>query len=133
MAFKDFEEFAAGPLELPYKGKTYVIPEISIDLGARLTVELSNPDSEFNALPIDQMWALLLGDAFEQMREDGVPVRFVARCFMTALTDFQFGRPAAEATWEAGLDPKALAEYLTRAGETDLSASTSTDEATTTP
>lgn len=134
MGFKDFTEFGAGPLELPYHGKTYTIPEVSIELGARLTVELSDPESDFNALPIEEMWRALLGDAFEQMREDKVPVRFVSRCFITALTDFQFGREAAEAAWESGLDPKALEAYLTtiRAAEAPL-ASTSTDEASTTP
>lgn len=113
MAFKDFTEFTAGPLELPYRGKVYTLPEVSIDLGARLVTELEDPTSPFAALPVEDAWALLLGDALTEMRADGCPARFVNRVFLTALADFKYGRESAEATWEAGTDPKVLAEFYT--------------------
>jgi hypothetical protein len=132
MPFKDFDAFSVGPLELPYKGKVYTLPEITIEMGLRLTQELRNPDSELMNAPVEDQWELLLGEAYVQMKKDKVPVAFVNRCVLTALADFQYGREAAEATWEAGLDPKALQAYLDSQSKPQEE-STSTDAVTSTP
>lgn len=110
MAFKDYTEFNE-PLALPYRGKVYEIPPVSARDGATLLQAL-DPDSDV-VLTRDDERRILLGGVLEQMEADGVPAAFVARCVVTALTDFQAGREVAEIVWEHGADPKAIEAWLT--------------------
>lgn len=110
--FEDFDTFSAGPLEFPYRGKTYVVPLPDFETGATLTRITSGEDTEFRSKPVQEIWKLLLGPVWDEMVTEHVPFTFIARAGLTALTDFQYGRDLAKAAWKAGGDPKALAAYL---------------------
>lgn len=56
---------------------------------------------------------VMLGDIYQQMLDDGCPLDFVNMATMTAYQDFLFGRETAEAYWNSGGDPKAVAKTMT--------------------
>lgn len=105
--FKDFNELF-DPLVLPIGGKEYRIPPVSAPAGmkfnAAINGETKMPDIEF--LPG------FLGDAYQEMLDDGVSYTAIRRAAMTALADFQTNRSAALIMWETGGDPKAMTEHL---------------------
>ncbi len=111
MPFKEWTEFAAGPLELPYRGKVYVIAQPDVETGAKITSGLGDKGALREA-DNETLWRLLLGPAFDEMKADRVPQAFVSRAFMVALTDFQIGREVAEVTWEVGSNPEAIRRRL---------------------
>lgn len=133
------------------EGKTYRVPPPNAQTGLWLSTlaelgtvaasggNLSAQDVADLTLDDDEekpFYRRVLGPAYDEMVADKVPVEFVTRAFLTALADFQTGREMAEVTWEAGLDPEAVAALLTQriqARAAQDEASSSTDEATTTP
>src|SRR5690348_8444065 len=117
MPLKAYEEFAQEPLTFPISGKSYVVPPLGFTDGIRLQRVLAGEDESLNNAPAEDGWRLVLGSAFDEMVADKVPLEAIARAGFTAMTDFQFGREQAERVWEAGLDPKALAEAVTAARE----------------
>ena len=114
MELREFTEFSDGPLVFPYKGAKYVAPEISVELGLRLN-GITNHGQE-TELESVELFKLVLGDVWDQMAEDGVPLAFATRAGMTMVADFQYGRLYAEATWETGADPKAMTEFMAARG-----------------
>lgn len=126
MGFKEYDEFTAGPMRLPIKGKVYEIPEIPYDAGLMLQkVEAGEaPD-----LAPDAQWRLLMGPAYDEMVADNIPALALERAILTCLTDYRLGRELAEQVWESGLDPEALAPK----GAPKTVASTSTAVASETP
>lgn len=134
MPFKDFDEFAAEPITLGYRGKKYTLPMPDVETGLRLTrmiAESQSEDSQFADMPIEDLWKMLLADVYDEMLADKVPHAFLTRVALTSMSDFQYGREVAEMVWEAGADPKAMQAYLNR--NSDLPDSISSDEATMTP
>ena len=131
MPLKAYEEFAQEPLAFPISGKVYVVPPLGFTDGVRLQRVLAGEDDSLNNAPAEEGWRLILGTAWDEMVADNVPIEAIARAGFTAMTDFQFGREQAERVWEAGLDPKALAEAVTAAREqlTGLTPSPSTGAA----
>lgn len=125
MAFRDITEIL-GPIALPIRGKTYTLPVLTIAQGLQLRAVLDPADDE--TLEDEAFYTLLLGDALDAMRADGVGPDVIARAAFVALADWQSGRPAAELLWETGVDPKVLTDYVTT-----LQNATSTAAATTTP
>jgi hypothetical protein len=115
MPLKAYEEFAQEPLTFPIGGKEYVTPPLGFTDGIRLQRVLAGEDESLNDAPAEEGWRLVLGTAFDEMVADKVPLEAIARAGFTAMTDFQFGREQAERVWEAGLDPKALADAVTAA------------------
>jgi len=107
---REYEEFAAGPLEFPIRGKVYTAPEVDIPTGLRLN-GIATGETEQD-LPTVDLYRLLLGPVWEQMLTDGVPLDAAMRAGLTAMNDFLYGREYAIASWEAGLDPKAATEIL---------------------
>jgi hypothetical protein len=109
---KDFTEFASGPLRLPYGGKLYEIPPVSITTGLLLRRALDPEDVQaIQALSgKDELdgYRMVLGSALDEMVADGCSWDFMDRAYLTAVTDHQRGRVIAEAVWEVGHDPKAL-------------------------
>ena len=105
MAFADYTEFI-DPLELPIRGKTYRIPAMSLETGLRLKPFLSG---EVPAGMTDaELAQLTLGDAYDEMTADSVPVDAINRSMLVALAEYQSGRAAAELIWKTGGDPKAI-------------------------
>jgi hypothetical protein len=114
MALRAYEEIAPEPLAFPIGGKLYTVPPVGYVQGLRLTEMIqTGPDGDFKESAED-VWRMVLGPAYDEMKADNVPGDALARAAFSALTDFQYGRDAAEAVWESGLDPKALSEAMTR-------------------
>lgn len=105
MPLKAFEEFTEPPLAFPVSGKTYTCAPVSYQDGLRLQ-ELVTGD--LKATPAEQ-WRMLMGGAYDEMVADNVPIKALDRACLAALVDYRMGREAAEAAWESGLTPEALA------------------------
>jgi hypothetical protein len=73
----------------------------------------------------------LLGDLYDEMVADGVPYEALVLAGQTATHDFLYGREAAEAYWNSGGDPKAVAEALPAANV--FNRSTGAESTTPTP
>lgn len=114
MPLRAYEELAPEPLTFPIGGKNYVVPPVGYREGLRITELIqSGPEAATKATEtVEDLWRMILGPAYDEMKADNVPGDALARAAFTALTDFQFGREAAEAIWESGVDPKALTERL---------------------
>jgi hypothetical protein len=114
MALRPYEELAPEPLAFPINGKVYTVPPVGYREGLRLTEMIqTGPTGKFEESAED-VWRMVLGPTYDQMKADNVPGDALARAAFTALTDFQFGRDAAEVVWESGLDPKALSEAMAK-------------------
>lgn len=107
MAFRDLTDIL-GPITLPIRGKNYTLPEISLEDGLRMHSAAANN----TALPLSDLLRIILGDAQEQMRTDGVPLATIDRALWTGVADFQNGRETAEAVWEHGVPKEILATLL---------------------
>jgi hypothetical protein len=131
MPLKAYEEFAQEPLAFPIGGKVYTVPPLGFTTGIRLQRVLAGEDDSLNDAPAEEGWRLVLGPVWDQMIADEVPMEAMVRAAFAAMTDFQFGREQAERVWEAGLDPKALAEAVMNARQTleELKQSSSTGAA----
>jgi hypothetical protein len=108
MAFRDLTDII-GPIALPIRGKTYTLPEISLEDGLRMHSAAANN----SALPLSDLIRIILGDIQQEMLDDHVPLGVIDRALWTGVADFQSGREAAEAVWEHGV-PKAVLETLLR-------------------
>lgn len=106
MALRPYED-VIGPLVIPYRGKEYPLPQISLEDGLRMHAATEGKE----ALPMGALIAIILGEALEAMTADNVPPSVIDRALWTGVTDFQQGREAAEMVWENGV-PKALLEEL---------------------
>ncbi len=127
MAFRDITEIL-GPIALPIRGKVYTLPTLTVAQGLQLRAVLDPDDDE--TLEDEAFYALLLGDALESMRADGVGPDVIARAAFVALADWQSGRPAAEILWETGVDPKVLTDYVQQLTATSTAAATTTQKLT---
>jgi hypothetical protein len=112
MALSAYESFANGPLVFPIGGKNYTLKPVTIPNGRILAGLINGTDKKLSAAPAEELWKLVLGDLWDEFIEDGVPLHAATRAGLTALAEHQYGRPSAEAAWEAGADPKALKEYI---------------------
>lgn len=124
--FEDAREFFTGPLALPIRGKTYVIPEVDIDLGLALTGILTGGKSEFDKKPVEYLYQRLLGPVWDEMKADGVPGSIIVRVGETALADFSQGRDIARMVWRYGVSPEALAAAKAATPQTQKTATPST-------
>ena len=108
MALRPYEEIV-GPLVIPARGKTYTLPTISLEDGLRMhTAAHGGAD-----LSLEDLTTIILGDARQQMLDDGVPLAVIDRALWAGIADYQQGREAAEQVWENGV-PKAVLEELTK-------------------
>jgi hypothetical protein len=114
MALSAYEKFAAEPLVFPYGGKKYVLKPVNIPNGRTLAKIIEGKDKKLSAQPAEEVWKLALGELWDEFIADDVPLSFAVRAGLTALAEIQYGRETAEAAWEAGGDPKALEEYMTK-------------------
>lgn len=127
MAFRDITEIL-GPITLPIRGNVYTLPTLTIAQGLQLRAVLDPDDDE--TLTDPEFYALLLGEAEEQMRADGVGPDVIARAAFVALADWQSGRPAAEVLWETGIDPKVLTDHMEKLNAIATAAETTTPSPT---
>lgn len=108
MALRPYEEII-GPLVIPVRGKEYTLPTISLQDGLRMHTAAHGGED----LSLEDLTTIILGDARQQMLDDGVPVSVIDRALWTGIADYQQGREHAEQVWENGV-PKAVLEELTK-------------------
>lgn len=138
MAFEDYSTFIE-PIKIPIHGKEYTMPMVGAQLGVRITlmaeqakrrmqVQMQNDQAAAEAEEVgldapepeplpeytieDATTKELLGDVYQEMIDDDVPLILVELAAQTVYHDFLFGREAAEAFWNSGGDPKATAKAL---------------------
>jgi hypothetical protein len=123
MAFRDLSEFFDPDLRLPWRGKTYVIPAVSAEVGLRCEALMALGVKAYNAAETGQEVGLsdhdrqvlddateaalyrdVLGPVFAELEADGASWPEIKRMAMTALAYFTIGEEAAVAAWEG---PKA--------------------------
>ncbi|QDG61244.1 hypothetical protein [Pseudarthrobacter sp. NIBRBAC000502771] len=108
MALRPYEEIV-GPLVIPARGKHYTLPIISLQDGLRMHAAAHGGED----LSLADLTTIILGDARQQMLDDGVPLAVIDRALWAGIADYQQGREAAEQVWENGV-PKAVLEELTK-------------------
>lgn len=131
MAFEDWESFAAGPLHLPIKGKTYVVPRMSAKAGLELAATADQPPAETDDEILESYRPLLTDDIFEQMLEDGVERQAMIRAGLTVHIDYRMSRDLAEQFWRHGTIPEALAALAAAKATTETRPKTPTAAART--
>lgn len=127
MAFGELTELFRAGLELTVKGKTYVVPPASAQLGLWCRTvtqtlgayEQATPEmreqmfrqlEKLPDLPGDEHQSMeerLLGTAYAEMLADGVEDPYVIICAWTHMTFIVRGEDAAKEFWEAGGRPEA--------------------------
>lgn len=112
MALKDWQDTeVASLLELPINGKTYRIPALGHldEIAIREEQARIRDGGGASQMSDDEFMRLVLGPVLDEMRADNVPDRAIVHAVTVAHTDAVAGRAAAEALWEHGPDPEALA------------------------
>lgn len=149
MPADEFKELttAEDTITLPINGKKYVINAVDADMGLFLTelstvVTAADSGSDPSQEQLDAMKALaqkldlnseqgmqrLLGPAYEQMKDDGVPFVKLQRVVQTIVTWTVVDKKTAVMVWN-GMPPKARQPQDRRAGK--ASASTTKKQAST--
>lgn len=115
MGFKDMGDFFDPTLPLPIRGKVYVVesPEAKLGLKVQRLVALGFAanngvqldDAEVSSLDLDDaeerdLIPRLLGPAYQEMLNDGVPWEMVKHAGETVIMWIGIGYEAAEAHWE---------------------------------
>lgn len=130
MPFRDWQDTeAADPLDLPIRGKTYRIPALGHLDEIRMREEFQRMQAgEAPSMSNEEFLQATLGTALEEMRADNVPPKAIVHAAVVAHTDAQQGRAAAEAMWEHGPDPEALAAAIKAAANAGSTTSPNTGE-----
>ena len=140
-------EFFSPGLELTLPGRDgvqrdYTIPLASAELGLwcqTIATARSRDDIDEDALPeLPGKLTLaqrVLGTAYEQMCDDGVPFAHMEFAAHTAFIWITLGEEQAQAYWESGGDPNAVRPVTNRAERraAERAGGTSTDAASETP
>lgn len=133
MTLKAYEDFAPEPLVFPIGNKLYTVPALGFREGITLLGVLAGTDHTLDDKDPSEGWRLVLGSAWDEMVADNVPIEAIGRVGFAAMSDFQFGRTAAENVWESGISPEALAAAMaaTQTSQaTQLSSSTASGNRT---
>lgn len=109
MPLKPFEELSLDPLIFPIGGKEYRAKLIGVQDGLRLQAAIEGTDDSLNDQPPEVLWRMVVGEAWDEMLADNVPLEAMNRAGLAALADFRYGRAEAERVWEVGVSPEALA------------------------
>lgn len=112
---KAYEEVSLEPLSFRIGGKTYVVPPVSIRAAQTLRqIFADDKAGKKSKLASEELFRLAMtDDLWDLLLANDVPADAAWRAGMAALADFQQGRGAAEALWEAGtLDPERLAAFM---------------------
>lgn len=104
-------------LDLPIRGKTYRVEQLGYRDGLRIrlateAVQAGDTAKALELMPNDEYEQVMLGDALAQMRADNLPHGWIIRAVMTAQAWSTAGREVAEAMWESGPSPEALAASM---------------------
>ena len=97
----------------PIGGKEYVIPELGYtEFLLMQKIRTGETPPEIEGMDAVESWRLAMGTAWDDMTADNVPGEAIARAGLATLAFFEVGREAAEAIWENGIDPKAMAASI---------------------
>jgi hypothetical protein len=109
---KSWEDVAPEEWAFDIRGKRYVVPELPYT--AMLTVQKikAGEATELDDAKPEDSWRLIMGSAWDEMAADNLPAEAMSRAGLATLAYFEQGRPVAEAIWENGIDPKALAAAI---------------------
>ena len=121
MALRPYEDII-GPLVIPVRGKEYTLPTISLQDGLRMRSAADGGE----VLTVEDLTKIILGDAQQQMLDDGVPLAVIDRAFWAGVYDYRLGREAAEGVWENGVPKAVLEELVTVLTPTLLAAASTT-------
>lgn len=116
MQFESFKK-VYDPIVLPIAGRDgqerlYTIPAARTEVVVKFRLSVS-PGSDVTMTDEDTFQGFL-GDAYQQMLDDGVPAEAVGRALFTAVADIDAGRDAALIAWETGGSPKAIRAWSAR-------------------
>lgn len=123
MAFKDLREFSQGRhIDLPIDGVTYRIEDVDAETGlliqrlmdAGIQAGQTGQELDLDEDLLDDAQELstyesVLGDAYRQMVDNGVPWADLKRAAMTAMIWIYFDEETAERFWESGSAGEAVA------------------------
>lgn len=123
MSFKPLEDIE-GPIEIPFRGHTFVLPTLSWQEGLDLQQRIID-----GARP-SEIAQVLAGDVLDEIAKAGGSVSLIQRVAAVAIADFRFGRETAERVWE---DPKVLMELNAAFNSAMRATETPSDEVATTP
>jgi hypothetical protein len=128
---KSWDDIRPDPLTFPIGGKVYTVPELPYT--AMLTIQRAKAgeSTELDDMTAEDTWRIVMGATWDEMVADNVPAEAISRAGLATLAYFEMGVEAAEAIWEHGIDPKAIAAAMTV--RASLSEQSSTDEASATP
>lgn len=104
MKFRDYNDLdeasKPAPLKLPIGGREYTVPPIGVADYLRLKAS-AEAGSDEPGIPDSEMYPMLFGPAFDQMKADGVPMSALVHASMTVIADVLYGRRVAELSWNA--------------------------------
>lgn len=114
MTFRDWQDVeASDPLVLPINGNTYRIPALGHLDAIRIREEMDGIGrGDAPQISNDEFLSMVLGGQLARMRADNVPDKAIVHAATVAHTDALTGRVAAEALWEKGPNPEALAAAI---------------------
>lgn len=109
---KSWEDVAPDEWAFEIRGKRYAVPEL--DYRAMLTVQKikAGEATELDDAKPEDSWRLIMGSTWDEMVADNLPAEAMSRAGLATLAYFEQGREVAEAIWENGIDPKALAAAI---------------------
>lgn len=134
---------ALRPLVFPIGEKEYAVPPVGIDAGLQLNELFALPAAERGKVKlksVDMFKLAVTAELWDEMVADGVPLSDAFRVGMAALAHFQTlmadtgptaidnAEKAAQAIWESGINPEALAAWM--AANQPTSVGTATNRAT---
>ena len=108
MGFAPLEEIE-GPIVLALRGKEYTLPVISMEQGLNLQAAIAE------GITAGELAAHLLGPVLEQLAADGAAPALIERVTLVALSEWKFGRAAAEEAWRDPKAPLAMIQVLREA------------------
>ncbi|MGW2062807.1 DUF7426 family protein [Streptomyces sp. NPDC001937] len=119
MGFEALDDLLDDTLSLPIKGRTYVVEAPSAEIGLRTqaivqAAAIAQDGGRANERVLADaaerdLYADLLGDAYDEMVADGVKWPALKHAALTAMVWVVHSREQAERFWNSGGDPKAMA------------------------
>lgn len=130
---KSWESVRPDRLAFPIRDKVYTVPELDYRSMLLIQKVKAGEKTELDDAPPEQTWRVILGGAYDEMVADNVPAEALGRAGLAALAYFEQGLEVAEAVWENGLDPKALAAAIETRTESPSPSSTAEERKTPSP
>ncbi|MFD9146203.1 hypothetical protein ACFWDF_02870 [Streptomyces diastaticus] len=121
MAFREVDELLDETLQLPIRGRVYTVPAPPAAVGLRTQrlIAIAARAADGDDVDVDaelladaeerDLYAEVLGGAYEEMMADGVSWPVLKHASVTAMVWIAQNKDAAEKYWNTGGDPKRMA------------------------